>query len=64
MRFQYPTVEAFEDATANFEQIQSAFCVPVLAVAPPNPAPGQQYYDTTLSKLGTWNPVALAWHYS
>lgn len=67
MRFKFSLVNQLEDATANFEQIQIAFGVPVLSAAPSNPTPGQMYWDSTkdaagLAALGYWGPVN-GWRY-
>ncbi len=56
MRFRFQELHSFEDAQANFEQIQSRFQIPALASAPSNPLLGPNVYiDTTLGKLGYWN---------
>lgn len=67
MRFPFLTIESLEDATRNFEAIQSRFGFPVFASAPPNPQPGQAYWDSTkdaagLAALGYWGPVN-GWRY-
>lgn len=62
MRFQFQTVTSLEDATANFEQIQDRFTIPILPAAPANPAIGPNpYIDSTLGKLGYWN--GTTWTY-
>lgn len=61
MRFRALPIHALEDATLNFDQIQSQFGFPVLSAAPSDPQQGQAYFDTTLHQIGVW--TGSAWHY-
>lgn len=60
MRFHFRLIHGLEDAQANFEQIETAFGLPVFAAAPP-PFPGRVYFDSTLGQLGYFN--ATTWVY-
>lgn len=67
MRFKFRIIEGFEDTTRNFEQIETQFGFPVFSSAPPNPVPGQAYWDSTkdaggVAALGYWGPVN-GWRY-
>lgn len=64
MRFPFRQIFSFEDATRNFEQIETAFGLPVYASPPLHPGPGQGYFDSALGKPGWWDGVNSVWWYA
>lgn len=61
MRFPFRVVTDLEDATRNFEAIETRFGLPVYPAAPSNPGAGQMYFDSTLTQAGYW--TGSAWTY-